>query len=35
MPAPARWAYLREWCGQAGAKFDKSDGAGKLQVTIF
>ncbi len=28
-------AYLREWCAKVGAKFDKSDGAGKLQVHIF
>jgi len=27
--------YLREWCGRIGAKFDTSDGAGKLQVAIF
>jgi lysyl-tRNA synthetase, class II len=28
-------AYLAQWCGRIGAKFDKSDGAGKLQVAIF
>ncbi|MEO6185583.1 MAG: lysine--tRNA ligase, partial [Steroidobacteraceae bacterium] len=27
--------YLREWCTRIGARFDKSDGAGKLQVHIF
>jgi lysyl-tRNA synthetase, class II len=27
--------YLRQWCGKLGAKFDKSDGAGKLQTIIF
>ena len=27
--------YLRGWCAKIGAKFDKSDGAGKLQVHIF
>ncbi len=27
--------YLREWCARVGARFDKSDGAGKLQVHIF
>ncbi|MEO6081103.1 MAG: lysine--tRNA ligase [Steroidobacteraceae bacterium] len=27
--------YLRGWCAKVGAKFDKSDGAGKLQVHIF
>jgi lysyl-tRNA synthetase class 2 len=27
--------YLRGWCARIGAKFDKSDGAGKLQVHIF
>jgi lysyl-tRNA synthetase, class II len=28
-------AYLRQWCGKIGAKFETSDGAGKLQVAIF
>jgi lysyl-tRNA synthetase class 2 len=28
-------AYLREWCGRLGAKFDPADGAGKLQMLIF
>jgi lysyl-tRNA synthetase, class II len=28
-------AYLRHWCASIGAKSDKSDGAGKLQVAIF
>jgi lysyl-tRNA synthetase, class II len=27
--------YLRQWCAKIGAKFDKADGAGKLQVHIF
>jgi len=27
--------YLRAWCTRIGAKFDKGDGAGKLQVAIF
>jgi lysyl-tRNA synthetase, class II len=27
--------YLRAWCAKIGAKFDKSDGAGKLQAHIF
>jgi lysyl-tRNA synthetase class 2 len=27
--------YLRGWCEKVGARFDKSDGAGKLQVHIF
>ncbi|HXC57746.1 MAG TPA: lysine--tRNA ligase [Steroidobacteraceae bacterium] len=27
--------YLRGWCTKIGAKFDKSDGAGKLQTHIF
>jgi lysyl-tRNA synthetase class 2 len=27
--------YLREWCAKIGAKFDKNDGAGKLQTVIF
>jgi lysyl-tRNA synthetase class 2 len=27
--------YLRDWCTKTGARFDKSDGAGKLQVHIF
>ncbi len=27
--------YLRGWCARIGAKFDNSDGAGKLQVHIF
>jgi lysyl-tRNA synthetase, class II len=27
--------YLRQWCGRIGAKFETSDGAGKLQVAIF
>jgi len=27
--------YLRSWCTGLGVKFDKSDGAGKLQVHIF
>jgi lysyl-tRNA synthetase class 2 len=27
--------YLRQWCTRIGAKFDKSDGAGKLQTIIF
>jgi lysyl-tRNA synthetase class 2 len=27
--------YLRGWCERIGAHFDKSDGAGKLQVHIF
>ncbi len=27
--------YLRQWCGRIGAKFEPSDGAGKLQVAIF
>jgi lysyl-tRNA synthetase class 2 len=28
-------AYLRQWCGRIGAKFDAADGAGKMQVAIF
>jgi lysyl-tRNA synthetase class 2 len=27
--------YLRQWCGRIGAKFETSDGAGKLQVAVF
>ncbi|HXR52505.1 MAG TPA: lysine--tRNA ligase, partial [Steroidobacteraceae bacterium] len=27
--------YLRSWCTGLGAKYDKGDGAGKLQVAIF
>jgi lysyl-tRNA synthetase, class II len=27
--------YLRQWCARIGAKFETSDGAGKLQVAIF
>jgi lysyl-tRNA synthetase class 2 len=27
--------YLREWCSKVGGRFDKADGAGKLQVHIF
>jgi lysyl-tRNA synthetase class 2 len=27
--------YLRGWCAKLGVKFDKSDGAGKLQVHVF
>jgi lysyl-tRNA synthetase class 2 len=27
--------YLRGWCAKIGAKFDKGDGAGKLQTHIF
>jgi lysyl-tRNA synthetase class 2 len=27
--------YLRGWCAKVGAKFDKGDGAGKLQVHVF
>jgi lysyl-tRNA synthetase class 2 len=27
--------YLREWCAKIGARFDKADGAGKLQTHIF
>jgi lysyl-tRNA synthetase, class II len=27
--------YLRSWCQKIGAKFDRADGAGKLQVHIF
>jgi lysyl-tRNA synthetase class 2 len=27
--------YLRGWCAKIGARFEKSDGAGKLQVHIF
>ncbi len=27
--------YLRSWCVKTGARFDKNDGAGKLQVHVF
>jgi lysyl-tRNA synthetase, class II len=27
--------FLRSWCDRVGARFDKSDGAGKLQVHVF